>query len=114
MYESAQNSYYELMKASSPNAVRFQIKLIILEDKTMNNEINAVELSNDELDTVAGGLAITLGDVGGFASDASNSYSLKQLQVGQQTFAGPTGSGTASVTNLTDIFSNAGQAIAVK
>ncbi|WP_337692414.1 CTB family bacteriocin [Dulcicalothrix desertica] len=76
--------------------------------------LNAVELSNDELDTVAGGLAITLGDVGSFASDASNSYSLKQLQVGQQTFAGPTGSGTASVTNLTDIFSNAGQAIAVK
>ncbi|OKH45750.1 hypothetical protein NIES2101_25880 [Calothrix sp. HK-06] len=80
----------------------------------MNNELNAIELSNDELDTVAGGLAITLGDVGGFASDASNSYSLKQLQVGQQTFAGPTGSGTASVTNLTNIFSTAGQAIAIK
>lgn len=33
----------------------------------MNNEFNAVELSNDELDTVAGGLAISLGDIGGFA-----------------------------------------------
>ncbi|BAZ18760.1 hypothetical protein NIES4071_106450 (plasmid) [Calothrix sp. NIES-4071] len=53
-------------------------------------------------------------DVGGFASDASNSYSLKQLQVGQQTFAGPGGSGTASFTNLVDISSTAGQAIAVK
>ncbi|BAZ18759.1 hypothetical protein NIES4071_106440 (plasmid) [Calothrix sp. NIES-4071] len=31
----------------------------ILEDKIMNNEINAIELSNYELDTVAGGLAIT-------------------------------------------------------
>lgn len=80
----------------------------------MNTEINAIELSTDELDTVAGGLAITLGNVGGFASDASNSYSLKQLQVGQQTFADPNGSYTGSVTNLTDIFSNAGQAIAVK
>ncbi|GJD23019.1 hypothetical protein RIVM261_079750 [Rivularia sp. IAM M-261] len=80
----------------------------------MNNEINAIELSNDELDTVAGGLAITLGDVGGFASDASNIYSLKQLQVGQQTFAGLGGSGTASVTNLTDIFSKAAQGIAIK
>lgn len=73
----------------------------------MNNGINAVELSTDELDTVAGGFAITLGDVGGFASDASNSYSLKQLQVGQQTFASPNGSYTGSVTNLTNIFSTA-------
>jgi hypothetical protein len=80
----------------------------------MNNEINAVELSFDELDTVAGGLAITLGDIGGFASDASNSFSQKQLVVGQQTFAGPTGSGTASVTSLQEIFSTAGQAIAIK
>ena len=80
----------------------------------MNNDINAIELSNDELDTVSGGLAITLGDVGGFASDASNSYSLKQLQVGQQTFAGPGGSYTGSVTNLQEIYSKAGQAIAVK
>jgi hypothetical protein len=51
--------------------------------------------------------AITLGSVGGFASDASNTYSLKQLQIGQQTFAGPNGSGTASLTNLTEIFSTA-------
>jgi hypothetical protein len=75
---------------------------------------HATELSIDELDTVAGGLAITLGDVGGFASDASNSYSLKQLQVGQQTFAGPGGSYTGSVTNIQEIFSSSGQAIAVK
>lgn len=80
----------------------------------MNSEINAIELSNDELDTVAGGLAISFGDIGGFASDASNTYSLKQLQIGQQTFAGSTGSGTASLTNLTEICSTAGQAIAVK
>jgi hypothetical protein len=80
----------------------------------MNYENNAVELSLDELDTVAGGLAITLGDIGGFASDASNSFSQKNLAVGQQTFAGPGGSYTASVTNLQDIFSDAGQAIAAK
>jgi hypothetical protein len=60
------------------------------------------------------GLAISLGDIGGFASDASNSFSQKQLVVGQQTFAGPTGSGTASVTNLQEIFSTANQGIAVK
>ncbi|GJD22658.1 hypothetical protein RIVM261_076140 [Rivularia sp. IAM M-261] len=80
----------------------------------MNNEINAVELSSDELDTVAGGLAISLGDIGGFASDASNSFSQKNLAVGQQTFAGPGGSYTGSVTSLQEIFSTAGQAIAIK
>ncbi len=80
----------------------------------MNNEINAVELSNDELDTVAGGLAISLGDIGGFASDASNTFKQTNLTVGQQTFAGPGGSYTGSVTNLQEIFSTAGQAIAVK
>ncbi len=82
----------------------------------MTNEINnivAVELSEQELDTVAGGLAITLGDGQRFASDASNSFSQKNLVVGQQTFAGPGGSGTASVTNLQEIFSSAGQGIAV-
>ncbi len=81
----------------------------------MSNEINsAVELSLDELDTVAGGLAITLGDIGGFASDASNSFSQKNLPYGQQTFAGPGGSYTASVVGLQDIFSKAGQGIAAK
>ncbi len=81
----------------------------------MQNEINnAIELSIDELDTVAGGLAISLGDIGGFASDASNSFSQKNLGVAQQTFAGPGGSYTGSVTSLQDIFTNAGQAIAAK
>lgn len=80
----------------------------------MNNQINAFVLSNDELDTVAGGLAISLGDIGGFASDASNTFKQKSLTVGQQTFAGPGGSYTGSVTNLQEIFSTAGQAIAVK
>jgi len=82
----------------------------------MTNEINnigAVELSEMELDTVAGGLAISFGDVQGFASDAANTFSQKNLTVGQQTFAGPGGSGTVSLTNVQEIFSSAGQAIAV-
>lgn len=81
----------------------------------MNNEINtnAVELSLDELDTVAGGLALSLGDIKGFASDASNSFSQKNLGVAQQTFAGPGGSYTGSVTQLQDISSGAGQSIAI-
>ncbi|MGF1675881.1 MAG: CTB family bacteriocin [Rivularia sp. (in: cyanobacteria)] len=80
----------------------------------MNNDnMNAVELSDDELDIVNGGLAISFGDVQGFASDASNSFSQKNLVVGQQTFAGPNGSGTVSMTNVQEIFSSAGQGIAV-
>jgi hypothetical protein len=77
------------------------------------NNINAVELSELELDTVAGGLAISFGDVQGFASDAANTFSQKNLTVAQQTFAGPNGSGTVSLTNAQEIFSSAAQAIAV-
>jgi hypothetical protein len=55
------------MKTSKPSNLNNKLK-----DKIINNEINALELSNDELDTVAGSLAISFGDVGGFASDASN------------------------------------------
>ena len=73
----------------------------------------AVELSEDELDTVHGGLSISLGDGQGFASDASNTFEKKNLAVGQQTFASPHGSGTASLTNLDKIFSSAGQGLAI-
>ena len=73
----------------------------------------AVELSEDELDTVAGGLVISLGDGQGFASNASNSFIQEKLAVGQQTFAGPHGSGTASLTLLEKISSTAGQGIAI-
>ena len=82
----------------------------------MTNEIKntvAVELSSDELDTVHGGLTITLGDGQGFASDASNTYKQNNLTVGQQTYAGPHGSGTASMANLDEILSSAAQGLAV-
>ncbi|ARV59871.1 hypothetical protein BZZ01_15655 [Nostocales cyanobacterium HT-58-2] len=80
----------------------------------MSHEIKiAVELSEQELDTVAGGLSITLGDGQVFASDAKNTFSQKNLVVGQQTFAGPGGSYTVSGTNLQEILSSAGQGIAI-
>ena len=83
----------------------------------MSNQIDvnhtAVELSEQELDTVAGGLTISLGNGQGFTSDASNTFSQKNLTVGQQTFAGPSGSGTASMANLDEILSSAGQGIAI-
>ena len=82
----------------------------------MTNEIKntvAVELSSDELDTVAGGLMMSLGDGQWFASDASNTYKQNNLTVGQQTYAGPHGSGTASMANLQEIFSSAAQGIGI-
>lgn len=81
----------------------------------MNTELNltAVELSDAELDTVAGGLAVTIGDAQGYESLAGNNFAQKTLQIAQQTFAGPTGSGTASVFNLQEISSGAFQGIKV-
>lgn len=82
----------------------------------MNSQIknmDAVELSEQELDTVAGGLAVTLGDVKGYASDAANDFFQKNLTVVQQTSAGPQGSYTGSVTKLEEISSSAGQAITI-
>ena len=82
----------------------------------MNSQIKnmvAVELSEQELDTVAGGLAVTLGDVKGYASDAANDFFQKDLTVAQETCAGPMGSSTGSVTNLKEIASSAGQGIVI-
>ncbi len=82
----------------------------------MSNDLNntvAIELSEDELDTVAGGLSISLGDGQGFTSDASNTFSQENLMVGQKTFAGPNGSGTTSMANLESIFNSAEQGLAL-
>lgn len=77
------------------------------------SEIGAIELSEDELDTVAGGLALNLGDGQSFSSDAFSEYGKKTLIVGQSTSAGPEGATTASFTGLEEIFSKSGQSINV-
>ncbi|MBF2064839.1 MAG: CTB family bacteriocin [Calothrix sp. C42_A2020_038] len=82
----------------------------------MSNETNniyAIELSLDELDNLAGGLSLIIGDVKGFASDANNSFYQKTLTVGQQTFAGPNGSYTASLFKFQETASSAGQSIVI-
>ncbi len=73
----------------------------------------AVELSETELDTVAGGLSVSIGDVNGYAQSSSNDFTQKQMTIAQQTFAGPNGSGTASVFNFNMVGSSAGQSIVV-
>ncbi|OKH54519.1 hypothetical protein DSM106972_041140 [Dulcicalothrix desertica PCC 7102] len=77
----------------------------------MSNE--AIELSLDELDNVAGGLSLILGDIGGFASSANNSFYQKTLNVAQQTYAGPNGSYTGSLFNFSEVASSAGQNIVI-
>jgi hypothetical protein len=78
----------------------------------MLNEIKAIELSDNELDDVSGG-AITIGDVQGYAQTAVNDFFQKNMTVAQQTFAGPNGSGTGSVTNVGVVGTFAGQNIVV-
>lgn len=75
----------------------------------MNNEINAVELSDLELDNVAGGFALSIGNGQNLALDTSSSFSQKILQVAQSTFSGPNGSGTTSLFNVSEIFTDASQ-----
>lgn len=77
------------------------------------SDMGAVELSEDELDTVAGGLALNLGDGQSFSSDAFSEYGKKTLIVGQSTSAGPDGANTTSFTGLEEIFSRSGQSINV-
>jgi hypothetical protein len=82
----------------------------------MSNEIKnavAVELSEQELDNVAGGLSVALGDVGGYASEAGNDFFKKELLVAQQTSSGPNGSSTGSITSLKEISTSAGLNIAI-
>ena len=82
----------------------------------MSNSIknlSVVELSEQELDEVAGGLAIVLGDVEGYASQAANDFFQKDLVVAQTTTAGPNGSSTGSITRLKEIATSAGLNIAI-
>ena len=80
--------------------------------KSIKNVV-AVELSEQELDNVAGGLSIVLGDVKGYASEAANDFFQKDLVVAQTTTAGPNGSSTGSITSLKEIASSAGLNIAI-
>jgi hypothetical protein len=87
-----------------------------MEIKTMSNEvknIEAVELSLDELDNVAGGLSLPTDKIGSFVLSANNSFYQKTLNIGQQTYAGPNGSYTGSILNFNEVKSTAGQNIII-
>ncbi|BAY99561.1 hypothetical protein NIES37_35470 [Tolypothrix tenuis PCC 7101] len=82
----------------------------------MSNEIKniaAVEMSEDELDNVAGGFGIVLGGGQSLGLVTGSSFEQKNLAVGQQTVAGPGGAGTTTLVNAQDIISSAGQGLFV-
>ncbi len=75
----------------------------------MNNELNAVELSDLELETVAGGFAFSIGDGQSLSLGTNSSFGQKMLQVGQATTSGPGGSGTQTMISAGSIFTDASQ-----
>lgn len=81
--------------------------------ETANAEMAAMELSEDDLDGISGGMSLNFGDVDSFAQKSGNFFSQKNLSIGQATFAGPQGSGTISQVDFQGIDSGAFQDIAI-
>ncbi len=79
----------------------------------MNNELNAVELSDSELDNVAGGFAFSIGEGQSLSLGTNSSFGQKVLQVGQATVSGPGGSGTQTLVNAGSLFTDAGQSFGI-
>jgi hypothetical protein len=73
--------------------------------------IELTELSEHELDNVAGGLS--LNGVHKFASIAGNTFSKKTSMIEQGTFAGERGSGTFSSVGIQDVISTADQGMMI-
>ncbi len=73
----------------------------------------AIELSDDELEGISGGLSLNFGDVGSFSQDSSNFFEETNMGVQQGTFAGPEGSGTFSTVLFNQVKSGASQQIAL-
>lgn len=65
----------------------------------------AIELSEDDLDSVSGGFSIDFGS----ASD----FFQRNVTMGQQTFAGPNGAGTTNLLSIEEIASSAQQFMSI-
>jgi hypothetical protein len=82
----------------------------------MSNEIKnqfAVELSEDELDTVAGGFALSIGNGQTLTNDSVSKFSQKDLLVTGGTFAGPNGAGNTFGVATREIYSGSGQMLGI-
>ena len=75
----------------------------------MNHELNAIELSDLELDSVAGGFAFSIGEGQSLSLGTNSSFGQKMLQVGQATVSGPGGSGTQTIVGAGSLFTDAAQ-----
>lgn len=60
-----------------------------------------VELSEDDLDTVAGGMSLDMG--------SASQFFQRDVMMGQQTFAGPNGAGTTNFFASHEVASSASQ-----
>ncbi|WP_206602818.1 CTB family bacteriocin [Leptolyngbya ohadii] len=76
-------------------------------------EAGAIELSEQDLEAVSGGLNLSFGDVDSFFQQSGNFFSGKKLSVDQATFAGPNGSGTISSIDFQQVDSGAFQNIGI-
>ena len=82
----------------------------------MSNEIKnqmAIELSEDELDTVAGGFSLVLGNGQSLTNDSVSQFQQKTLLVSGGTFSGPGGAGNTFQVAAQEISSSSGQILAI-
>lgn len=82
----------------------------------MSDEIkntDAIELSEAELDTVAGGFAISIGEGQSLAFNTFSNFSHKSTIIAQETFTGFGGSYTGSFIHIQETTSSAGQSLIV-
>ncbi|BAZ39320.1 hypothetical protein NIES4101_52720 [Calothrix sp. NIES-4101] len=82
----------------------------------MSNEIQnqfAVELSDSELDTVAGGFSLVIGNGQSLTNDSVSKFSQKDLLVSGGTFAGPGGAGNTFGVAAREIYSFSNQNLGV-
>ena len=75
--------------------------------------IDAIELSEDELDNVAGGFGISIGEGQNLALSTFSNFSQKSTTIAQETFTGFGGSYTTSFVHMQEITSSSGQSLVI-
>ncbi len=71
------------------------------------SEVGAIELSDQDLDCVAGGFS--MGDLSSMFSGSESNFSQTHMAMGSQTFAGPQGAGSVSMFEFDKIESSSKQ-----
>lgn len=80
---------------------------------TTENQAGAIELSDQELDTVSGGTGLDLGNIDSFMTGSASDFMQRNLSMDQMTFAGPGGAGTLTSMDFQEIASSARQFTAI-